>query len=194
MTSTISLRPARESDCSTLWAIQCHYINNTVSTFLVQPLELEIYLENFQKMRQSGLPYIIACDPSSSEPDKPIGSIYVSPFRGTRPGYKHTVEFSLFCAPDSVGQGVGSVLLSRLLEVLKHPESWGEEWISKRWIGEERVMQIIGVMALDETGKKGGWALKEWYERSGFEQVGHLKKVGRKFGRWIDTVYLQLSL
>ncbi|ESK83812.1 gnat family n-acetyltransferase [Moniliophthora roreri MCA 2997] len=175
MTSTISLRPARESDCSTLWAIQCHYINNT-------------------KMRQSGLPYIVACDPSSSEPDKPIGSIYVSPFRGTRPGYKHTVEFSLFCAPDSVGRGVGSVLLSRLLEVLKHPENWGEEWISKRWIGEERVMQIIGVMALDGTGKKGDWALKEWYERFGFEQVGHLKKVGRKFGRWIDTVYLQLSL
>jgi phosphinothricin acetyltransferase len=39
-------------------------------------------------------------------------------------------------------------------------------------------------MALDETGMKGGWALKEWYEKRGFEMGGHLKKVGRKFDRW----------
>jgi phosphinothricin acetyltransferase len=27
-----------------------------------------------------------------------------------------------------------------------------------------------------------------------FEQVGHLKQVGFKFGRWLDVVYMELIL
>jgi phosphinothricin acetyltransferase len=28
----------------------------------------------------------------------------------------------------------------------------------------------------------------------GFEHAGRMRSVGRKFGRWLDTVYMQLEL
>lgn len=113
---------------------------------------------------------------------------------------------------------MGSALLEELLKILRYPSSHGEadDWISSYWREENnRIQSVIVCMALDETGKEDGWALKEWYEARGFEMCGRLKKVGRKFDRWwvllfshaipdsgqsirltsrIDTVYLQLTL
>ncbi|EKG14317.1 hypothetical protein MPH_08497 [Macrophomina phaseolina MS6] len=195
---TFTLRPTRESDIHALHAIHVHYVANTVSTFAIEPTPVEKLLASFHGLRSLGLPYIVAVDAAADENAAApaiLGSIYVAPFRGAKGAYRHTVEFSLFCHPEHKGEGVGTALLTRLLAVLRDPEEWGEEWIGAGWRGEEgRIRQVIGCMALDEGGKNGGWGLKEWYGRFGFEQVGHLKGVGKKFGRWIDTVYLQLSL
>lgn len=40
----------------------------------------------------------------------------------------------------------------------------------------------------------GNEASIKLHERMGFEQVSHFRQVGRKFGRWLDVVDLQLIL
>ena len=59
---------------------------------------------------------------------------------------------------------------------------------------EFEIKQIVAVMSIDEQGPCRGLALRDWYLRKGFEEVGHLKKVGHKDGRWIDTLYMQREL
>lgn len=188
---TFTLRPIRESDIPALHAIHVHYVSNTVNTFALEPTPPpppDELLSKFRVLRSLGLPCIVAVDSAAAEDVGPpviLGSIYVSPFRSAKGAYRQTVEFSLFCHPEHKGAGVGSALLMRLLDVLRKPEQWGGDWIGADWRGEEGIVrEVIGCMALDEGGAKGGWGLKEWYERFGFEQVGHLKRVGKKFGKW----------
>jgi L-amino acid N-acyltransferase YncA len=49
--------------------------------------------------------------------------------------------------------------------------------------------QVIAVIA--DTGSDASVAL---HRRLGFEQAGRLRRVGRKHGRWIDTVLMQRDL
>ncbi|KAJ7213260.1 acyl-CoA N-acyltransferase [Mycena rebaudengoi] len=195
--TTMLLRPACESDAPALNKIHAHYVRHTVITFSVTPLSDPAFLSKYRSIRYAGLPYIVAVNASAPNPEHLVGYIYVSPFRGTHLGaYRHTVELTLYCDPNYTGKGVGTALLERLLDILRQPEEWEEEWIGKEWSREDgRVPEVIGVVAVDdESDWKGGLGLMEWYGQFRFEKVGRLKQVGTKFGRWIDTVYLQLSL
>lgn len=174
------VRPATTSDVPAINAIHAHYVLNTVITFLLEPLSDEAATAKYETITKEGLPYLVAVDG-----DQVVGFTYVSPFRNAKGGYKHTVELSLFCHPESTSRGAGSALLAKIVDVVGHPEKYESDWISGRWATEEgKASNIISCMSLDETGRKGGWALKEWYEKRGFEMGGHLKKVGKKFDRW----------
>ena len=47
---------------------------------------------------------------------------------------------------------------------------------------------MVGVLDADNA------ASVAFHERLGFEQVGRLRQVGRKFDRWLDAVFVQLVL
>jgi L-amino acid N-acyltransferase YncA len=177
---TMSIRPARSEDIPAINAIHAYYVLNTVITFLLEPLSDEATLAKFEGIKAEGLPFLVAV-----QDDTILGYTYVSPFRSAKGGYKHSVELSLFCHHETTSKGAGSALLAKVTDILKRPEAYDEDWISGRWATEDgKANNVISCMSLDETGMKGGWALKEWYEKRGFEMGGHLKKVGRKFDRW----------
>lgn len=146
-------------------------------------------LENYHKINHAGLPYIVADDRAVGI----VGYCYVSPFNATRLGYRYTLELSLYCHPDHLRLGLGKRLLLRMLEILGRPEAHGD-WFEGNGLLEHRPRQLLAVMAVDSEGPGGGWKLRDWYVNHGFAQVGHMKEVGWKLDRWIDTVYLQLTL
>jgi L-amino acid N-acyltransferase YncA len=161
----VTIRPALAADVLAINAIHAHYVLNTVITFLLDPLSDEAATIKHETIRKEGLPYLVAV-----HDDKVVGFTYVSPFRNAKGGYKHSVELSLFCHPKATSQGAGSALLAKIVDVVGHPDKYDEQWISGRWATEEgKASNIISCMSLDETGRKGGWALKEWYEKRGFE-------------------------
>jgi L-amino acid N-acyltransferase YncA len=43
-------------------------------------------------------------------------------------------------------------------------------------------------------GDSGNLASIQLHRRFGFQEAGLLKDVGFKFGRWLDTVFMQCSL
>ncbi|KAF2194301.1 acyl-CoA N-acyltransferase [Zopfia rhizophila CBS 207.26] len=184
-----TLRPAKERDVPRITEILRYYTLNTVITFaLTAPSDQEI-LERWKVVLKDGLPFIVAVN----EENIVLGFTYAHEFKPERKGYRHSVEFSLFCHPEFIASGIGTKLLKKLLEILKTPEKF-PEYIATPRSEEDKVRTVIACMSVDETSWKKGLGLKEYYESLGFEQVGHLKNVGYKFDRWIDTMYLQMGL
>ncbi|KRW93488.1 GNAT family N-acetyltransferase [Paracoccus sp. MKU1] len=87
-------------------------------------------------------------------------------------GYRHTVEHSVYVRGDQRGAGIGRALMLDLIE-------------RARDLGKH--VMVAGIEA-------GNAASIRLHEELGFEQVGHLKQVGAKFGRWLDLAFLQLML
>ncbi|HET8582951.1 MAG TPA: GNAT family N-acetyltransferase [Jatrophihabitans sp.] len=100
-----------------------------------------------------------------------IGFAYSSAFR-SRPAYAQTRETSVYLAPDAVGAGVGSALYAELLRRLR----------------DDGMHVAVAVIAQPNP------ASVALHEKFGFELVGTLREVGRKFDRWIDTRWYQLRL
>ena len=96
-----------------------------------------------------------------------IGYAYAAQIR-ERPGYAPCCEDSIYVREDSVGQR----LLSELIQ-------------AARKVGFEQMVAVIG------DSVPGSVAL---HARLGFAEVGRLKDVGFKFGRYLDSVYMQRSL
>ena len=100
-----------------------------------------------------------------------IGYAYATQFRD-RPAYAETCENSIYVAPDDAGRGVGSALMEALLPAA----------------ADAGFRQMIAVVGGDEP------ASIALHEKFGFTVAGRMRDVGRKFGRLLDTVYLQRAL
>ena len=108
----------------------------------------------------------------SSNAKEIIGYCYVGEYR-PRAAYYTTGEMSIFVRNDKQGRGVGRMLINELLSILRGP-------------GRKReVHQLLLVMAVDEEDKER--RTESFYLGYGFEKVGHLKKVGFKFDKWVDS-------
>ncbi len=90
----------------------------------------------------------------------------------TRSAYHETVEDSVYVRADMQGRGIGKAILADLVQ---RAQALGYHAIMARIDGEQG--PSIGL-----------------HERFGFTRVGLLKEVGRKFGRWLDVVYMERML
>lgn len=102
---------------------------------------------------------------------KLAGYAYASQFRD-RPAYAGTCEDSIYIDHRYIGRGLGSALLARLVA-------------AARKAGFEQMIAVIG------GAEPASVAL---HARAGFVEAGRMRKVGRKFGRLLDTLYMQLDL
>jgi L-amino acid N-acyltransferase YncA len=100
-----------------------------------------------------------------------IGYAYATQFRD-RPAYRSTCENSIYVSPHQVAQGVGSLLLGALIEAAT----------------EAGFRQMIAVIGGAEP------ASAALHAKAGFVEAGRMRSVGRKFGRWLDTLYMQKPL
>lgn len=188
MDASISVHLADHSDISQITGIVNHYIHSSVATFRTETLPESAILENYVSLRGQGLPYIVAV---ASDSPAIIGYAYASGYRmPSHKAYCHTVEITVFVHPEHLTRGVGSSLMNDLLSKLRNPASLHGWAVSEA----PPISEVLCIMALDVAGREGGYGLRDWYIRWGFEEVGRLKRVGFKFGIWIDTLILQLSL
>lgn len=161
------ISPATVADLGAVAAIYAHYVTATVATFEEVPPTVDDWRVRLDDLAARGLPFLVA-----RVDDEVAGYAYAAPWR-PKPAYRHTVEDSVYLAPGSTGRGVGRSLLEPLLD--------GCEAAGMR--------QVIAVIA--DTGSDASAAL---HRRLGFTHVGRLTAVGRKHGRWIDTVLMQRTL
>jgi phosphinothricin acetyltransferase len=100
-----------------------------------------------------------------------IGFGSLSPWKD-RPAYRTSVEDSVYVHRSHQGEGIGRILLERLLEVANES---GFHAVFGRIVG----------------GHEASLAL---HKALGFEVVGTEREVGRKFGRWLDVVVVEKLL
>lgn len=163
-----ALRDARESDVPHMLEIYNHYVANTIVTFDEDPLTLVEMRQKLATVRKLGFPWIVAESPSGQV----LGYAYVYPWKA-KAAYRFTVENSIYLGPASTGRGLGKVLMEELLAQSK----------------AAGIKEVVAVIA--DKGAEGSIAL---HEKFGFREIGHMGRVGFKFGRWLGTVLLQKSL
>jgi L-amino acid N-acyltransferase YncA len=162
----LQLRRAGTEDATRIAAIYNHYVADTVITFELDPVPVEEMAARIDEINAQGLPWLVA-----ESDNAVVGYAYASRWR-TRAAYRHSVEASIYLAPDAVGRGIGRALYAGLIAELRGLD----------------VHAVIGGAALPNP------ASVALHAALGFEQVAHFRETGYKFGQWVDVAYWQLLL
>ena len=162
------IRDATSRDIPHMLEIYNHYVANSTVTFDEDPLTLKEMRAKFAKVQQLGYPWLVAVSPRGVI----LGYAYVIPWK-PKAAYRFTVENSIYLGPASTGKGLGRALMAALLPRAK----------------AAGVKEVIAVIA-----DKGADASLALHRNFGFTEIGHMGKVGFKFGRWLGTVLMQRSL
>jgi phosphinothricin acetyltransferase len=165
--SAIEIRPATEADLPTVTEIYEHAVRFGTATFELIPPDLAEMTRRFKTLTDGGFPYLAA-----SVDGDVIGYAYAGPYR-PRPAYRFTVENSVYLKPSIHRRGIGLQLMQRLIA-----ESEAR--------GYRQMIAVIG-----DSANAGSIGV---HTRCGFEMIGTHRNVGLKFGRWLDTVMMQLAL
>jgi L-amino acid N-acyltransferase YncA len=165
--AAIRIRPAIEGDCVQIAELYAGYVRDSVATFELVPPTAENWRNKLLGLDQLGLPFL-----GAFEGEYLLGYAYLTPWR-ERPGYRFTVEDSVYVDSRHHGRGVGGQLMA---ELLVRARAWGAR-------------QVLAVIA--DSGEPASLQL---HRSLGFQEVGRLLRVGFKLGRWLDTRLLQLSL
>ncbi len=176
-TAGVRLRPFTDGDAEAVARIYGHYVEHSLATFDLDVPEPGFWRAKVADLAEAGWPFLVAVDAVAVDAVAVdavavVGFAYVAPFRA-KPAYRRTVEDTVYLAPGHTGRGIGRALLTELLRRAK----------------DAGATQVIAVIS--DAGDDGSARL---HAALGFQQVGRLRAVGFKHGRWIDTVYLQAPL
>ena len=159
------IRQATAADLDAINAIYNYFVLHSTCTYQMEP-ETAVDRRAWFDHHGPEHPVVVA------EMDGEIlGWGSLSPFH-SRAAYCHTVENSVYVRPDAHRQGIGSSLLKDLI-------------VRAREIGHRT---IIGGIDGEQA------ASIALHAKHGFIEVGHLRQVGFKFGRWLDVFYMQRML
>ena len=165
--TTPHVRDAHAEDLHAVAAIYGHHVRHGLASFEEVPPGVAEIERRWKTAAETGLPYLVAEFDGTV-----IGFAYCSNYR-PRPAYRHTVEDSVYVAPEMAGRGAGRSLLAALIERCTQA-------------GFKQMVAVIGDSENDASIKL--------HERLGFRRVGVLQDVGFKHNRWVDTVLMQRAL
>lgn len=166
----IAVRAAVPGDLDAIAAIYAHHVESGIGSFEIDAPDTAEMLRRWHDVVQRGLPYLVAT--LSPHNATIAGYAYASPYRA-RPAYRYTVEDSVYVDPTCMGRGAGRALLAAIIDACAP-------------LGYRQMVAVIG-----GSDNAASIAL---HAALGFERVGCLTAVGRKFDRWVDTVLMQRTL
>ncbi|WP_418276818.1 GNAT family N-acetyltransferase [Isoptericola jiangsuensis] len=162
------VRAATPDDLAAVAAIFAPYARTTAVTFDEEPPTVEQWAARLADAGARGLPFLVA------ELDGAVvGYAYATGWRA-KAAYRFTAEHSIYLDPRAQGRGIGTLLLSALLDACTLAG----------------VRQVVAVIA-DDPAAAGSIPL---HRRLGFAPAGTLHDVGFKHGRWVSTVLMQRTL
>jgi L-amino acid N-acyltransferase len=163
---SIEIRPAHSGDARGILAIVNDAIDNTTSIWTEHPRTLAEQSRWLATKEADGFPVFVAADG-----DVVAGWASYGPFR-PYPGYRHTVENSVYVAATHRRQGIARRLMHDLVD-------------------DARARGLHAMVGAVDATNAASIAL---HTALGFREVARMPEVGTKFGRWLDLVLLQLLL
>jgi phosphinothricin acetyltransferase len=185
------VRLAAESDLPAILDISNWAALNTPANFAVEPETLELWQRDYRATREKH-PWLVAVGESAAEaaaPGEPGGSTLplapsvggrgkkvlgfakASPWKG-RCAYLWSAETTVYVRPGLHGQGIGTALYGRLIDLLR----------------AQGYRSLVGGITLPNA------ASVALHESCGFRRVAQFEKIGWKFDRWHDVGYWELLL
>jgi len=164
----VRIREGCSGDVPRLVEIYNYYVEHTPITFDTEPVSLQARQKWFEAFSNAG-PYRLLV----AELNGRVSGYASSREFRVKPAYERSVETSIYLAPDDCGDGFGSALYGRLLDVLEE---------------EATVHRAYGGVALPNE------ASTALHRRFGFKPVGTFSEVGFKFGRYWDVAWFERAL
>ena len=160
------VRVARITDAGAIAAIYAHHVAHGTATFDTEAPDAGFWTAKLTDFAVRNWPFLVAEDDGSVR-----GYACAAQFRD-RPAYARTCENSIYVGAAHLGRGIGTKLLAQLLD-------------ASAAAGFHEMIAVIG------GGEPASVAL---HARLGFRHAGRMERVGCKFGKLLDTVYMQRSL
>ncbi len=161
------VRPAAAQDLPAIHSIYAYHVLHGLASFEEVPPPLEEMRRRYDEVTRQGLPYLVAEDRGEVQ-----GYGYCTLYR-TRSAYRHTLEDSIYVKPAMQRKGIGKALLAELIARCTA-------------LNYRQVIAVIG-----DSANAASIAV---HASLGFVRAGNLRSSGYKFGRWVDTVLMQLPL
>jgi len=161
------IRDAVPADLSAITAVYAHHVLTGAASFEEIPPDAAEMTRRFEALKAEEFPYLVA------EIDGQVaGYAYAGHYR-TRSAYRFAVEDSVYIDPAFHRRGVGKALMVELIARCTA-------------MGKRQMLAVIG-----DSANAGSIGL---HSHLGFVPVGTFRSVGFKFGRWVDSVLMQLAL
>jgi L-amino acid N-acyltransferase YncA len=162
------VRDSLDDDLPAIEAIYAHHVMHGFASFEEIPPPLAELRRRREEILAKRLPHLVAVDESGAV----LGYAYAGPYR-TRSAYRFTVEDSVYVRPGLAGRGIGRSLLAELVERCAAA-------------GCRQMVAVIG-----DSGNAASIGL---HAALGFREIGILRSIGFKLGRWVDSVTMQRAL
>ncbi len=161
------IRDATAADLRGIFAIYNAEVLTGTATWDLEP---RTEAEQLAWLKEHALPYcaIVAIEDATREV---IGYGSLSRYK-ERPGYRFTVEDTVYVRPDRQRQGVGRALLA---ELVRRGKAGGYH-------------AMLGRISGDNPASVG------LHQALGFVEAGVEREVGFKFDQWLDVVTVELLL
>jgi phosphinothricin acetyltransferase len=168
-----TFRDAQGTDVEAMTAIFNEQVRTSPAIFTEIEVTVESRLNLLRERQAKNFPWIVAIAKNTETNEESVaGYGTYGEFRGAISGYRFTVEHSLYVHNDHRGNGLGKVMLSRLLEIAK-----------------ERGIHVV-VAGIDSENQLS----IDLHSKAGFMEVGRMPETGFKFGKWRTVVFMQKIL
>ncbi|PTV96229.1 phosphinothricin acetyltransferase [Rhodobacter aestuarii] len=160
------IRDARPEDAEAICTIYNDAVQNSTAIWNEILVDAENRRAWIAERQAAGFPVLVW-----DEDGQALGYASFGPFR-PHDGYRLTVEHSVYVHPDHRSGGKGAQLMEAL-------------------IARARAEGFHVMVAAIDAANIGSIRL---HARLGFADVGVMRQVGKKFGRWLDLALMQLLL
>lgn len=167
--TSLILRPVEKTDAQAITDIYNHYVTETTVSFETEPLTLEHMTQRMCYIA-SEYPYFVCIDTEAN--NRVVGYCCVHQWK-ERHAYCNTLEVTIYLDPKHKGRGAGTMMMNRLLQACREMKS---------------VRNLIACITEENR------ASIAFHSKMGFEEVSHFKKVGYKFGKWLDVVDMEYEI
>jgi len=167
MTDKLTVCDASLNDADAIADIYAHYVLESTASFETEPPDGVAMAGRMGQVLAEGYPWLVVRDGE----DRVVGFAYAERF-GPRIGYLYSCETHIFVRSDTLGRGVGTLLINALIAAC---ESRGLRQAFAQIAGTEPASVVL-------------------HARAGYFPSGTLAGAGWKHGQWIDVFIMQRRL
>ncbi len=152
-----------QADAAAIADIYNYYVRHTIVTFEEESVSPDEFVRRMAEVWSESFPWLVA-----ENGGQLVGYAYASKWK-SRCAYRYSAEVTVYLAPTSIGNGIGTALYAELFPLLQ----------------AKSIHAVIGGVSLPNA------ASVALHEKFGMTKVAHFPEVGFKLDRWIDVGYWQ---